>query len=68
MAEHGDSGGDGGTGSGFLLMFFGAILAFWLLTGAGEGPGLFGGNATTTPEGAATTSPTYLESPEDYEE
>jgi len=69
MAEHGDSGG-GGTGAAFPLIFFGVLFAFWLITGAGEGPGIFGGNATTTPPEPATTTPTYLEaSPEyDYEE
>jgi len=43
-----------GSDSGFLLLFFGGLFAFWFLAGAGEGPGLFN-TATTTDEVASST-------------
>lgn len=46
MAEHGAEGG-GGLGGSFVLIFFGVIIAFWFISGAGEGPGIFG-TATST--------------------
>jgi hypothetical protein len=46
MAEHGDSGS--GSGAGFLLVFFGGLIAFWLISGAGEGQGIFGNFASST--------------------
>lgn len=67
MADHG--GGEGGLGAGFIVLFFGAIALFWLLTGAGEGGGLFHA-ASSTPE--TTTEHTEREpgyySTESYEE
>jgi hypothetical protein len=53
MAEHGAEGG-GGLGGSFVLIFFGVIVAFWFISGAGEGPGIFG-TATSTDTAGSTT-------------
>jgi hypothetical protein len=42
-----EKGGGGDSGLGFFLIFFGAIFAFWLISGGGQGGGIFG-NATSS--------------------
>jgi hypothetical protein len=46
-------------------VFFGAIIAFWFLSGAGEGPGIFGGFATSTANRNASSSLAYQAPPEE---
>ncbi len=63
MAEEGSGGGDFGTG--FLLVFFGVIILFWFLTGAGGGPGLFGNFATSTEPAREDRSLSFEAPPEE---
>ncbi len=63
MASEEGSGSSGGSGIGFIALFFGSILFLWLASNGGSGGGLFGQASSTSLFNLGSTSISESERP-----